>query len=102
MLNPQQSLGFIWAGQNDLSKHTDAFWLGDPRNQAFSDDLSKYTVSAVQKLLDLDMPNVLVANVYPKHIAPATATYLCGEGPRASGPVYTVPLRISIYGFDVD
>lgn len=40
MLNPKQSLGFIWAGQNDLSKHTDAFWPGDPRNQAFSDDLS--------------------------------------------------------------
>lgn len=54
MLNPQQSLGFIWAGQNDLGKHTDAFWLGDPKNQAFSE------------------------NVYPKHIAPVTATYLCG------------------------
>src|ERR1700761_6436263 len=23
------SLFFMWAGQNDLSKHTDAFWLGD-------------------------------------------------------------------------
>ena len=78
MLNPKQSLGFIWAGQNDLSKHTDAFWLGDPANQAFSDNLSKYTVSAVQKLLDLGMPNVVVANVYAKHIAPVTKTYLCG------------------------
>jgi cholinesterase len=29
------SMQFIWAGQNDLSKHTDAFWLGDPRNGKF-------------------------------------------------------------------
>jgi len=79
MLNPEESLGFIWAGQNDLSKHTDAFWLGNPKNQASSDNLSKHTVSAVQKLLDLGMPNVLVVNIYPKHIAPVTANYLCGS-----------------------
>jgi len=78
VLNPRQSLGFIWAGQNDVSKHTDAFWLGDPHNQAFASSLVEYTVSAVQKLLDLGMPNVVVANIYPKHIAPVTSTYLCG------------------------
>lgn len=74
---PDQSLGFIWAGQNDLSLHTDAFWLEDPQNQQFADNFSSYTATAVQKLLDLGMPNVVVANMYPKHIAPVTAMYLC-------------------------
>ena len=78
VLSASQSLGFIWAGENDVSKHTDAFWLGDPHNSQFATDLSSYTSSAVQKLLDLGMPTVLVANIYPKHIAPVTATYLCG------------------------
>lgn len=77
IFNPSQSLGFVWAGQNDLSLHTDAFWLGDPHNQQFADNYTTYTVNAVQKLLDLGMPNVVVANMYPKHLAPVTATYLC-------------------------
>ncbi|KAK5105170.1 hypothetical protein LTS08_001444 [Lithohypha guttulata] len=78
VFRPSSSLGFIWVGQNDLSKHTDAFWLGDPHNQEFANSLSTYTVTAVQRLLDLGMPYVVVSNIYPKHIAPVTATYLCG------------------------
>ncbi|KAK5939811.1 hypothetical protein PMZ80_008193 [Knufia obscura] len=77
-LDPSESLAFIWAGQNDLSGHTDAFWYDDPKNQEFADDLATHTISAVQKLFDLGMPRVMVVNLYPKHIAPVTAAYLCG------------------------
>lgn len=73
-----KTLGFIWAGQNDLSKHTDAFWSGDPQNSQFAANLSLYTSQSVQKLLSTGVPYVLVANIYPKHIAPVTAKYLCG------------------------
>lgn len=73
-----RTLGFIWAGQNDLSKHTDAFWQGDPHNAQFAGNLSSYTSQAVLKLLKAGLPYVLVANIYPKHIAPVTAKYLCG------------------------
>ncbi|KAJ9653827.1 hypothetical protein H2198_007055 [Neophaeococcomyces mojaviensis] len=76
--DPSTALAFIWAGQNDLSAHTDAFWLDDPHNSLFASNLSAYTVTAVQQLLALGIPNVLVANIYPKHIAPVTSTYLCG------------------------
>lgn len=77
-LSAGQSLGFIWVGQNDLSHHTDAFWLGDPNNQKFADSLSSYTVSAVTNLLDLGMPYVFVSNLPPKQIMPVTPEYLCG------------------------
>lgn len=78
-----QTLGFIWAGQNDLSKHTDAFWQGDPRNAEFAANLSLYTSQSVRKLLNTGLPYVLVANLYPKHIAPVTAKYLCGGSNNA-------------------
>lgn len=78
-----KTLGFIWAGQNDLSKHTDAFWQGDPQNAAFAGNLSSYTSQAVRTLLKAGVPYVLVANVYPKHIAPVTAKYLCGGSNNA-------------------
>ena len=72
------SLGFIWAGENDLSKHTDAFWLGDPKNTDFANNFASITASNVQKLVDAGVKNVVVANIYPKHLAPVTKTYLCG------------------------
>lgn len=72
------SLGFVWIGENDLSVHTDAFWLDDPQNAAFSANISSRIASQVQRLFDLGMPNVFVANIYPKHIAPVTKEYLCG------------------------
>lgn len=72
------SLGFIWVGENDLSEHTDAFWQGDPHNSDFASNYSAYTRQAVSDLIDVGVPYVLVANIYPKHIAPVTAKYLCG------------------------
>jgi phospholipase/lecithinase/hemolysin len=79
----KQSLGFIWAGQNDLSAHTDAFWLGDPHNADFAAQLAALTIASVAKLLGAGVPYVLVANVYPKHLAPVTAKYLCGAAANA-------------------
>jgi phospholipase/lecithinase/hemolysin len=76
--NIPSTLQFIWVGQNDLSKHTDAFWLGDPSNAAFADAYTFGTVSAVETLISAGAPYVFVANLYPKHLAPVTKAYLCG------------------------
>lgn len=75
----KESLGFVWIGENDLSVHTDAFWLDDPQNAAFVANISTKIAEQVQRLFDLGMPNVLVANIYPKHIAPVTSKYLCAD-----------------------
>jgi len=32
----QRDLAFVWIGMNDVSEHTDAFWLGDGKNEAFA------------------------------------------------------------------
>ena len=74
-----KSLGFIWAGENDLSKHTDAYWLGDPKNTDFANNFASITASNVQKLINAGVKNVVVANIYPKHLAPVTKVYLCGS-----------------------
>ncbi|KIW02712.1 uncharacterized protein PV09_06148 [Verruconis gallopava] len=73
------TLAFLWVGQNDLSQHTDAFWLEDSQNAQFAQDFSSKIAAAVQTLLDAGVPYVMVANIYPKHIAPVTAAYLCGS-----------------------
>jgi cholinesterase len=78
-----QSMGFVWVGQNDLSEHTDAFWLGDPHNSWFSGNYTSITISVVEDLLKTGVPYVLVANIYPEHLAPVTAKYLCGASSNA-------------------
>ncbi|KAL0936384.1 GDSL-like Lipase/Acylhydrolase [Colletotrichum truncatum] len=74
----ESSLQLLWFGQNDLSMHTDAFWLGDPNNAKFSNDAAAKITAQVKNLLDLGAPHVMVANIYPKHLAPVTSKYLCG------------------------
>jgi phospholipase/lecithinase/hemolysin len=76
--NVKNAMQFIWVGQNDLSLHTDAFWLGDPRNAQFSASYSSKIAASVQTLLNAGAPYVFVANIYPKHLAPVTPKYLCG------------------------
>ncbi|KAF1989524.1 hypothetical protein K402DRAFT_326660 [Aulographum hederae CBS 113979] len=73
------SLHFIWVGQNDLSKHTDVFWEGDPANADFANEISTRLTASVKTLLNHGAPYILVANLYPKHLAPVTTTYLCGD-----------------------
>ena len=76
--NVKNTLEFIWVGQNDLSLHTDAFYLSDSANGHFYSNFSSRTVSSVQNLLNAGAPYVFVANIYPKHLAPVTPRYLCG------------------------
>lgn len=76
--NVKHAMEFVWVGQNDLSKHTDAFWLGDSANINFANDFATKTAASVKALLNLGAPYVFVANIYPKHLAPVTKTYLCG------------------------
>ncbi|OQO04336.1 hypothetical protein B0A48_10947 [Cryoendolithus antarcticus] len=76
-LTIKTSMGFIWTGQNDLSKHTDAFWEGDPQNAEFAHQISDRIRYNAEHLIDQGAPFVLVANIYPKHLAPVTRTYLC-------------------------
>ena len=72
------SLAFMWAGQNDLSKHTDAFWLGDSQNANFATNFASITAQNVQTLINAGAQTIMVANIYPKHLAPVTTVYLCG------------------------
>jgi phospholipase/lecithinase/hemolysin len=81
--NIPNAMQFIWIGENDLSKHTDAFWLGDPNNAKFATDASTKIAASVKTLLNAGAPYVFVANIYPKHIAPVTAKYLCGAPSNA-------------------
>ncbi|KAK1638459.1 hypothetical protein BDP81DRAFT_315714 [Colletotrichum phormii] len=74
----RSSLQFLWFGENDLSMHTDAFWLGDPKNVQFANDAVAKITAQVKTLIDKGAPYVMVANIYPKHLAPVTPKYLCG------------------------
>lgn len=76
----RDSLQFIWTGQNDLSEHTDAFWQGDPKNTAFAQAMAQKITWHAEYLIRHGAPYVLVANIYPKHRAPVTTTYLCPDG----------------------
>jgi phospholipase/lecithinase/hemolysin len=76
--NIYHALQFIWIGENDLSEHTDAFYQGDPANTYFAGNISTKIAASVQTLLNKGAPYVMVANIYPKQIAPVTAKYLCG------------------------
>jgi phospholipase/lecithinase/hemolysin len=76
----KSSLQFIWTGENDLSAHTDAFWEGDPKNADFSSEMARRITSNAEYLVNKGAPYVFVANIYPKHKAPVTTTYLCPDG----------------------
>lgn len=83
--NIKSSLQFIWTGENDLSQHTDAFWEGDPQNAAFAANISSRIVHNAERLVQQGAPAVFVANIYPKHLAPVTKTYLCPDGSCVEG-----------------
>jgi phospholipase/lecithinase/hemolysin len=76
----KSSLQFIWTGENDLSAHTDAFWEGDSKNANFSSEMAQRITSNAEYLINKGAPYVFVANIYPKHKAPVTTTYLCPDG----------------------
>ncbi|KAI0457197.1 hypothetical protein F5B21DRAFT_99830 [Xylaria acuta] len=76
----KKSLHFIWTGENDLSKNTDAFWEGDPRNAEFVGNISHRITWNAEYLIEKGAPYVFVANIYPKHRAPVATTYLCQDG----------------------
>ena len=79
-VNIMDSLQFIWTGQNDLSKHTDAFWEGDPQNADFASQIARRITANAEYLIGAGAQYVFVANIYPKHRAPVTTTYLCQDG----------------------
>lgn len=76
----KNSLHFIWTGENDLSKHTDAFWEGDPQNAEFVRQIAYRITWNAEYLIEKGAPYVFVANIYPKHLAPVTKKYLCPDG----------------------
>ncbi|KAF2719771.1 hypothetical protein K431DRAFT_286406 [Polychaeton citri CBS 116435] len=79
--NVHNALQLIWVGENDLSKHTDAFWEGDPQNSDFATQIADKLLADAEYLIgDQGAPYVMVANIYPKHKAPVTTTYLCPDG----------------------
>jgi cholinesterase len=72
-----KSLQFIWICENDLSA-PQRLWAGDLHNARFAGNGSAYVENSVATLLNNGAPYVFVANIYPKHVAPVTAKYLCG------------------------
>ena len=74
------SLHFIWTGLNDVSQHTDAFWEGDPKNADFANQMASRITSNAEYLIAKGAKYVFVANIYPKHKAPVTTTFLCKDG----------------------
>ena len=90
--NASGSLGFIWAGMNDLSEHTDAFWDGDPKNAAFIDNYAAITTRNVQSLISKGVKTIMVANIYPKQLAPVTRVY-------CKSPPHLCCLRWSALGY---
>lgn len=83
--NIHNALEFIWIGENDVSEHTDAFWPGDARNAAFAANFSGRVTAEAEFLVAQGAPYVFVANIYPKHLAPVTAKYLCPDGSCVAG-----------------
>ncbi|TKA29265.1 hypothetical protein B0A50_03775 [Salinomyces thailandicus] len=79
-LGIKNSLQFIWTGENDLSKQTNAFYYGDAKNAAFASAMATRITADAERLLALGAPYVMVANIYPKHLAPVTKKYLCSNG----------------------
>jgi phospholipase/lecithinase/hemolysin len=65
------------AGQNDLTKHTDAFWEGDPQNARFAQTLAANLTTYAEYLIEKGAPAVVVANIHPKQLALVTKAYLC-------------------------
>lgn len=78
--NIKNSMQFIWIGENDLSMHTDAFWLGDSKNADFAKQYASRVTAEAEYLVSQGAPYVFVANIYPKNLAPVTKTYLCPDG----------------------
>lgn len=78
--NIQNSMHFIWVGQNDVSNHTDTFWQGDPHNADFAKGYASRITADAEYLVQQGAPYVFIANIYPKNLAPATKTYLCPDG----------------------
>ena len=74
------AMQFIMVGENDLSAHTDAFWEGDPKNADFADEIASKLSEYAEYLIGQGAPYVFVSNIYPKHKAPVTITYLCSDG----------------------
>ena len=75
--NAKTSMHFIWVN-NDLSAHTDAYYGGDAKNTDFATQISTRIAAQVKNLIANGAPYVMVANIYPKHLAPVTKTYLPG------------------------
>ena len=70
------ALHFFWIGANDMNavqtlKPDDA-----SVNAAFAANIATKITNLVSKLLDSGAPYVLVANLYPKHLAPQWYNYL--------------------------
>lgn len=76
----EDAMQFIMVGQNDLSAKTDAFWEGDPKNSDFADTMASTLTEYAEYLIKQGAPYVFVSNIYPKHKAPVTVTYLCSDG----------------------
>lgn len=73
-----RSMAIIWAGQNDLSKHTDAFWLQAPQKRRFRKQFCLYHCLERPEIDQCWSEEGRCVNIYPKHLAPVTKTHLCG------------------------
>ena len=71
-------LHFLWIGNNDINLNTISTvstGAGPERENEFCGNVSAKIAGLVSTLLDAGAPYVLVANLYPKHLAPITPKY---------------------------
>lgn len=74
-----KSLQFLWVGQNDLTIQTNSYLREWPANDEFVYNISHRITYNAEHLAKLGAPYVVIPNIYPKHLAPVNAKYLCKD-----------------------
>ena len=76
----KHALHFLWIGANDMNAAYGGTLSTDPPssslNEAFASHIATKIPALVTTLLDAGAPYVLVANLYPKHLAPLWPNFL--------------------------
>lgn len=73
-----QTLHFMWIGNNDVIVYQH-YWPGSD-NTKNAQDVAQQITNQVQSLIKAGAPAVIVPNVYPRHVAPVTTSYLLSAG----------------------
>ncbi|KAF2481659.1 hypothetical protein BDY17DRAFT_299422 [Neohortaea acidophila] len=80
----KRSLALVWVGQNDVKKHTNwgvrpptQITVNNAHNVDFYNTWSGLLVTQAEQLAKAGAVAVVVPNIYPLHLAPASLLYWC-------------------------